>query len=129
MVVAPHRSQVERLLAVHELGLLTSVVEKIAEVAPDRRVTKVSMRVGDRAGVVYESLIAAWPVACSGTNCADAEFEVELVTSTVYCPTCDAEREIDEFYALTCPACGTPTADLRHGREFEISSVEVETGT
>lgn len=114
------------MVVVHELGLLTSVVEKISEVAPGRRVTKIFMRVGDRSGVVYDSLIAAWPVASFGTDCEDAQFEAELVISTVYCPTCDAEHEIDQFYALTCPVCGTPTADLRHGREFEISSIEVE---
>ena len=114
------------MVIVHELGLLTSVVEKIAEVVPGRRVTKVSMRVGDRSGVVYESLIAAWPVASAGSQCEDAEFDAELVVSTVYCPTCDCEHEIDQFYALTCPVCGTPTADLRHGREFEISSIEAE---
>lgn len=115
------------MVVVHELGLLTSVVEKITEVAPNRRVTKVSMRVGDRSGVVYESLLAAWPVASMDSQCEGAEFDAELIVSTVYCPTCDCEHEIDQFYALTCPVCGTPTADLRHGREFEISSIEVET--
>lgn len=113
----------------HELGLLTSVVTKIADIAPNRRVTKVSLRVGDRSGVVYDSLIAAWPVASTGTSCEGAQLDAELIVSTVYCPTCATEHEIDEFYALTCPVCGTPTADLRHGREFEISSVEVETDT
>ncbi|WP_297453109.1 hydrogenase maturation nickel metallochaperone HypA [uncultured Corynebacterium sp.] len=116
------------MVSVHELGLLTSVVEKIAEVCPGRTVTKVSMRVGDRSGVVYDSLIAAWPVASAATQCEGAEFDAALIVSTVYCPACAAEHEIDEFYALTCPVCGTPTADLRHGREFEISSIEVEAG-
>lgn len=113
--------------AVHELGLLSSVVEKIATVAPGRRVVRVAMRVGDRSGVVYDSLIAAWPLASAGTLCEGADFDVELIVSTVYCPTCAAEREIDEFYALTCPVCGTPTADLRRGGECEILSIEVET--
>ena len=26
-----------------------------------------------------------------------------------------------------CPECGAPTADLRHGREFAIREVDVET--
>lgn len=64
-----------------------------------------------------------WPVPRRSVR--GAELDAELIVSTVYCPTCEAEHEIDEFYALTCPVCGTPTADLRHGREFEISSIEV----
>lgn len=114
------------MVVMHELGLLTGVVEAVEKSCPNRTVTKVAMRVGDRSGVIYDSLIAAWSVASAGTCCDGAEFEAERIPATVFCPSCNCEQEIDEFFALTCPVCGTPTADLRHGREFEITYVEVE---
>jgi hypothetical protein len=33
---------------------------------------------------------------------------------------------IDEFYALTCPVCGTPTGNLVSGREFEVSYADLD---
>jgi Zn finger protein HypA/HybF involved in hydrogenase expression len=51
---------------------------------------------------------------------------VEMVPAAVWCPVCKAEREIDEYYALRCPQCANPTANLVRGREFEVAYVELE---
>ncbi|MDO5077219.1 hydrogenase maturation nickel metallochaperone HypA [Corynebacterium sp.] len=103
----------------HELGLLTGVATAAKQAAGDRPILRVALRVGTRAGVVEEALYAAWDIVGEG------ELNVEMVPASVYCPSCACEQEIDEFFALTCPVCGTPTADLRHGREFEISFVDL----
>lgn len=115
------------MVVVHELGLLSGVVRKIVEVRPDAKVDTVALRVGARSGVVVESLHAAWPIARQQApeQCADAELTIEFIPATVYCPACACEHEIDEFFALVCPVCGAPTADLRHGREFEIAYLDV----
>lgn len=89
------------------------------ETAGHRPILRVALRVGTRAGVIEEALYAAWELVGEG------ELVVETVPATVFCPSCATEQEIDEFFALTCPACGTPTADLRHGREFEITYVDL----
>lgn len=111
---------------VHELGLLSGVVDVVVQAADQRTIRRVALRVGARSGVVPEALHAAWPIASLGTVCADAELTVEHIEATVWCPTCAAEQQIDEFFALTCPVCDTPTADLRHGREFEVAYIDVE---
>ena len=111
----------------HELGLLSGVVEVIVDAAGTRRVRRVALDVGTRSGVVEDALYAAWPLAAGGTVCEGADLEVAIIPATVWCPACAAEREIDEFFALACPECGAPTADLRHGREFAIREVDVET--
>ncbi|MGV3113340.1 hydrogenase maturation nickel metallochaperone HypA [Corynebacterium freneyi] len=112
----------------HELGLLTGVVEVIVDAADGRRVRRVALDVGTRSGVIEDALHAAWPLATGGTVCAGANLEIEIIPATVWCPACAAEHEIDEFFALACPACGAPTADLRHGREFAIREVDVDVG-
>ncbi|QGU02709.1 hydrogenase nickel incorporation protein [Corynebacterium kalinowskii] len=111
----------------HELGILTGVVSTVTEAAQGRAITAVGLRVGTRSGVIEEALAASWPIAIEGTDCADASLSIEMIEATVYCPQCETEQPIDEFFALACPACDFPTADLRHGREFEISYVDVET--
>ncbi|KGF18065.1 hydrogenase maturation nickel metallochaperone HypA/HybF [Corynebacterium freneyi] len=113
----------------HELGLLTGVVEVIVDAADGRRVRRVALDVGTRSGVIEDALHAAWPLATGGTVCAGADLEIDIIPATVWCPACAAEHEIDEFFALACPACGAPTADLRHGREFAIREVDVDAGT
>ncbi|APT91316.1 hydrogenase expression protein HupH [Corynebacterium sphenisci DSM 44792] len=109
----------------HELGLLTGVVGAVAGAAGGREVAAVGLRVGARSGVVVEALHAAWPLAAAGGCCAGARLVVEELGAAVWCPACAAEREIDEYFALTCPVCGFPTADLRRGREFEVAWVDI----
>ncbi|MFV8381129.1 hydrogenase maturation nickel metallochaperone HypA/HybF [Corynebacterium hindlerae] len=111
----------------HELGILTGVVSTVTEAAAGREIRSVGLRVGMRSGVIEEALHSSWPIAIAGTACADATLQIEMIPATVYCPACETEQPIDEFFALACPVCGTPTADLRHGREFEVAFVDVET--
>ncbi len=109
----------------HELSLLRGAVDVVEEAAAGRPVEQVGMVVGTRSGVLIDALQLAWPIARAGTCCAEAELIVEEVVATVWCPACQAEQEIDEYFALTCPQCGTPTADLRRGKEFQVAYVEV----
>ena len=83
--------------SVHELGLLSGVVDVVVQAADQRTIRRVALRVGARSGVVPEALHAAWPIASLSTVCADAELTVEHIEATVWCPTCAAEQPIDEF--------------------------------
>jgi len=107
----------------HELGLLTGVVAAVSQAARSAgapRVEAVGLRVGTLSGAVPEALEGAWPIATTGTIAQGAELTIEQVVAAVWCPACQAERPIDEFFALTCPACGQPTGHLVRGREFEV---------
>ena len=115
-----------RLEDMHELSLLRGVVSTVGEVAEGRKVRAVGLSVGTRSGVLVGALEASWPIAQMATLCEGASLEIEEVQATVWCPACGCEREIDEFFALTCPVCATPTADLRHGHEFAIAWVDVD---
>lgn len=110
----------------HELSLLRGVVDAVTDAAGSRPISAVGMSVGDRSGVVIEALEQAWPLAIAGTACEGARLDIERVQATVYCPNCEGEQPIDDYFALLCPVCGTPTADLRKGKEFTVSWVDVE---
>ena len=112
------------MVTVHELGLLRSVAEAVVATAAKAGATgveAVGLRVGTLSGAVTEALEGAWPLATAGTLLEGARLELEVVPAAVWCPACRADRPVDEFFALTCPVCGTPTANLVHGREFEVT--------
>lgn len=115
--------------AMHELGLLVEVVRAVAatvEAGPrPRRVVAVGMRVGALSGASVEALRGAWPLATAGTCAQGARLEIEELAASVACPKC-GEVEVDEFFALTCPRCSTPTGTFVHGREAEVAWAELE---
>ena len=116
-------------MPVHELALLSSVVkavENACSAAGSSEVKVVALRVGALSGAMPAALDWAWPLAVAGSVAEGAELRLEEVPAAVWCTACNAEREIDSFYALRCPECGNPTANLVRGREFLVSYLELE---
>jgi len=114
---------------VHELGLLRSVVAAVEKVAHDAGATAVEavgLRVGTLSGAVPVALHGSWPLATAGTVVAGARLDLDMVTAAVWCATCDAEQPVDEFFALECPVCATPTAQLVRGRELTVTYAELD---
>ncbi|MDR1833745.1 MAG: hydrogenase maturation nickel metallochaperone HypA [Propionibacteriaceae bacterium] len=112
----------------HELGLLRGVVKAaVAAVAgKPGAIAAVGLRVGTLSGAVPQALEGAWPLAIAGTRLESARLEIEPVPAAVYCPACQAEQPIDEFFALACPVCAAPTGALARGREFQLAYVDLE---
>ena len=113
----------------HELGLLAGVVAAVEKAVADRGATgveAVGLRVGTLSGAVPEALAGAWPLAIDGTALAGARLEVEVVAAAIWCQRCGCEQPIDEFYALTCPACQTPCGNVVAGREFEVAFADLD---
>lgn len=113
----------------HELSLLVSVVDaatKAAAGAGARAIESVTLRVGARSGVDADALASAWPLAVAGSVAEDARLVLESVPAAVWCPRCEAEVEIDRFFALRCPVCDEPTGMLVRGREFEVAEIEID---
>lgn len=111
------------------MGLLRGVADAVRAAVERRgatRVEAVGLRVGALSGALPEALRGAWPIATSGTALEGALLDLELVPAKVWCPGCRAEQDVDEFYALCCPVCGTPTANLVSGREFEVAWADMD---
>ena len=115
----------------HELGLLQGVVaavEKAADAAGASTVEAVGLKVGARTGADPEALEGAWPIATAGTILVGSDLVLDFVEAAVWCPACEAAQPIDEFFAFTCPVCGTPTGQLVCGDEFEVTYADVDRG-
>ncbi|HVS34895.1 MAG TPA: hydrogenase maturation nickel metallochaperone HypA [Gemmataceae bacterium] len=111
----------------HELSIALSIVDVAEEEAARHggRVRAVHLQLGPLSGVVKEALLSAFELAREGSELAESELVVQDVAVTAYCPACAAEKPIESFPELRCPACGAPTPQVVHGRELEVVGLEI----
>lgn len=113
----------------HELSIAVDLIDAAAERAREegaQRIRAVYLRVGPLSGVVVRALRSAFDVAARGTPAEGAALDVEEAPVTVYCTSCRAEGEPADVYTFSCPVCGTPTPDVRSGRQLEVLALEIE---
>jgi hydrogenase nickel incorporation protein HypA/HybF len=91
----------------HELSIAMSIVEMAQEEAERR---------GVRINVVHLTL-----GALSGVRLLVKEVPVE-----VFCPACVGPRKVASMQWLCCPDCGTPTGEVLHGKEMEVTALEIQ---
>ena len=113
----------------HEFSLVVSmldVAEQAARADGATRIDAIHLEIGALAGVVPEALDFAFDGARQGTMAADARLEVTYLPAIAYCAACQREFELDNRFGIAmCPTCDAPSADLRQGRELQVSHLEV----
>jgi hydrogenase nickel incorporation protein HypA/HybF len=115
----------------HELSIVTSVVESVTEslaAYPGARVLEVRLRVGALASVVVESLEFCWGIASEGTPLEGSKLVVNVLPVVVHCEACGQDVELEGIQSFRCPRCGEPCSEMRQGRELEIDSIEIDDG-
>lgn len=111
----------------HEVGIMQSAMEAAQDAAKASgasRIHVLRLRVGAMTGVVREALEFAFEVARAGTMAGDARLEIEAVPASYWCAGCQAAFEPPQF-EYECPRCGQPSAEIRHGLELEVASLEL----
>ena len=112
----------------HELSLIESTLALVERHAADHdatRVERIVLRVGTLAGVDIESLRFAFEAVAPRTIAAGATLEIETIPALVHCSGCDADFDASGSFIFTCPQCGALSADVRQGRELELSRIEM----
>lgn len=128
-----------RPTVMHELGIATSILEAVQKEA-ERLVhptcrgaqggapggfVKVVLRIGELAGVDFDSLSFGWEAITSGTEWQGLRLEVEPRNWVNRCSQCSTEfRVID--YQTACPKCGCGATRLVSGDELDIAYIEVD---
>ena len=111
----------------HELSIAMSIVEMAQEEAERRgiQVCAVHLKLGRLSGVVKEALLSSYEMACYETPLAGTQLLIEEIPISVFCPNCKAERPLSSIQLFCCSECGTPTAEVVHGKELEVFALEV----
>lgn len=113
----------------HEVGIVREILNTVEDAARGANascVVSVSLRIGEMCEVVPEALDFAWKTLRAERPLASgAELHVETVLPASACLDCGAEFDHDRFHCR-CPECGSANTLLLHGRELEITSLEIE---
>ena len=105
----------------HELGIMTGVMDAVCQAAADAgatKVTRISLSVGEMTECIQE--------LPEYSPCAEAELDITIIQPESVCLECAEVYKHDRFHML-CPACGSFATELIAGRELQIDSIEVET--
>ena len=113
--------------AVHELGIVFSIMDTVEEVARDNQVTCVSsvtLEVGEVASIVEYYLKDCWRWAVQRSEVlADSELVIKPLPAVTYCEACDSTDPTVE-HGRTCPHCGSGRTYLLTGNELNILEIE-----
>lgn len=112
----------------HELGIMTGVMDAVTKAANDAgadKVLKVSLSVGVMSEAIEDALRFAFEALSEGTISQGAELEISMVQPKSECLDCGAVYEHDRFH-MVCPECESLGTKLIAGREMQIDSIEVD---
>lgn len=112
----------------HELGIMTGVVESVGEAARANhadKVLKVSLSVGVMTEAIEDALRFAFDALCEQDPLFEgAELDITMVEPRSRCVECGKEYDHDRYH-LACPDCGG-FGELIAGRELTVDSIEVD---
>lgn len=112
----------------HELGIMTGVMESVEEAARNAgadKVLEIDLSVGVMTEAVEDALRFAFEALSEGTMCEGAEFRINMIQPVSTCLECGNEYTHDRYH-VTCPKCGSGFTQLIAGKEMRIDSIEVD---
>ena len=111
----------------HELGIVYHIirdVENVARANGVRRVSSVTLLLGEVSGVVPDLLLDAWRWAAEKKPITEgAELIVEPVEAVTHCEVCGRDYATVE-HGKICPHCGSGDTYLLQGQEVMIKQIE-----
>ena len=114
----------------HELALMTSLVDRVCEIALTenaKRVTDIHVKRGELSGVIPESLEFCFDICVADTIAADANFHIRDIAAKWRCDSCgNIIEKVEDLSVPICPECGNYKLTLIEGREFQLDSIEIE---
>jgi len=116
-------------LAMHELAIASYLLESVAAEAQQRgasRILAINLIVGERSGVVQDSLRFSFDLLASGTLAEGAQISMSHVPMRFRCDACSSDYT-PQGEDFSCPRCGTFGQVVDDGSALLIDSIEIET--
>lgn len=110
----------------HELGIVFHIIRNVEEVAVQnnlRRVSSVTLELGEVSGIIPSYLTDCWNWACAKNDLMrGAELMIEQIPAITYCEACDSTYCTVE-HGRICPSCGSERTYLLQGNETVIKEI------
>ena len=113
----------------HELGLMTGVMDAAVEAAREAGATRllgVRVSIGEATEAVEDALVFAFEALAEADPFTQgATLDLTMIRPRSVCLECGHEFEHD-LYNRFCPVCDSFATELLAGRELQIDSIEVD---
>ncbi|MBQ9266665.1 MAG: hydrogenase maturation nickel metallochaperone HypA [Bacilli bacterium] len=114
----------------HELGIVVAIIKQVEEIAVAnkvKRVTEVTLEIGEVSGIVPKYLTDAWKWAVDNRSTYLKGCKLNIITlkAKSFCTNCETAYDTMK-YAKICPNCGSDKTYLLTGKEANIKDIKVE---
>lgn len=109
----------------HELGVVLEIFDLIEEIMKEqdlKKVSSVTVEVGELSGILPDYLKECWKAARLGGTFDETELKLVYIPATARC-ACGAEYEMTKNNRI-CPECHKTNYEVIKGREFMVLSIE-----
>ncbi len=113
----------------HELAVTQSILDialRHAEQAGAQRILAVNLVIGELTGFVDDSIQFYFGFLSEDTLAEGARLNFERVAPRARCHACGADYTPPDSRIWTCPECKALGGEVIAGREFSVTSIEVE---
>lgn len=111
----------------HEASLAANVLRIAGTAAAGRvgRVVRITVAVGELAGVMPDALVFAFDALKKGTALAGASLVMEKEPVCARCSDCGAEY-LPQKFPYRCPSCGGGAFQIVRGEDVTVRKMELE---
>ena len=110
----------------HELSIVTYVIEQVDEIAKENKLTdiqSVTLEFGEVSGIVPEYLSDCWKWYAKKTPLIEhTEFKYEIIPAITWCDDCKTTYPTVK-YGKTCPNCSSGHTWLQQGQEMNLKEI------
>ncbi len=113
----------------HEMAVTQSILDIVvrhAEQAGAQRICAINLVIGELTGFVDDSIQFYFDFLSQDTVAQGAQLNIERIPARVRCHVCGAEYKPPDSRLWTCPQCDALGGEVMGGKEFSVSSIEIE---
>ena len=113
----------------HELPVTQSILDialRHAAKAGASRILAIHLTIGSLTGFIDDSIQFYFGFLSKDTPAAGAKLTINRIPPLAECRSCRAEYAPPDSRLWACPECGALGGDVIAGKEFLVSSIEVE---
>ena len=117
------------MAGMHELSVTQSILEialRHADRAGAQRILSINLTVGELTGFVDDSIQFYFDFLSKDTIAQGGRLNIDRIPPRARCHACGAEYVPPDSRLWTCPQCDALGGEIVSGREFSVTSIEIE---